>query len=98
MAVTVTVMPRVQTAAKKLPMSDARILADFIRLVVLNGVNPSSAAGTAHAHSNPVADKDKKLAFTGTNELVISSHNRAFFKLTGQILTLTNIVPVEERR
>ena len=95
MAVTVTVMPRVQVAAKKLPMSEARILADFIRLVVLNGVNPNSAASTAHAHSNAVKEKDKKLAFTGTNELVIT-HNRAFYKLTGQALIITNIVPVEE--
>ena len=49
MALTVTVTARVQTAAKKLPVAEARILADFIRLVLVNGVNPSSAAGTAHA-------------------------------------------------
>jgi len=52
----------------------------FIRLVVLNGISPNSAAGTAHAHTNPVADKDKKLAFTGTNELVIKLAQSGFLQ------------------
>ena len=41
MAVTVTVAPRVQTAAKKLPPSELRILGDFIRLVIVMGQNPA---------------------------------------------------------
>ena len=98
MAVTVTVAPRVQTAAKKLPVSESRILAEFIRLVLINGANPSSAASTAHAHNESVDEKDKAIAFGATAELVISPHNRVFYKYTGTVLTLTNLVPVETTR
>jgi hypothetical protein len=83
MAHTVTVAPRVQTAAKKLPVAESKILGEFIRLVVVNGVNPDSAASTAHAHIHPTAPADKALAFGGTNELVISEHHRVFYKLAG---------------
>jgi hypothetical protein len=98
MAVTVTVYPRVQTAAKKLPVSESRILGEFIRLVLINGVNPSSAASTAHAHNEQVDEQDKAIAFGGTAELVISPHNRVFYKYSGTILTLTNLVPVAASR
>ena len=94
MAVTVTVAPRVQVAAKKLPVAESRILGEFIRLVLIMGANPASAAGTAHAHSKPVDPRDKDQAFGGTTELVISAHNRVFYKYTGAILLLTNLVPV----
>ena len=59
MAVTITVTPRVQAAAKKLPVAESRILGEFMRLVLVNGVNPSSAASTAHAHIKPLDPKDK---------------------------------------
>lgn len=94
MAMTVTVTPRVQTAAKKLEVSETRILGDFIRLVLVLGQNPVSAAGTAHAHATPASSADKALAFGGTYELVIGAHHRAFYKFSGTVLTLTNIVPV----
>ena len=94
MAVTVTVAPRVQAAAKKLPVAESRILGEFIRLVLVMGLNPSSAASTAHAHSRPALPSDKAVAFGGTAELVISPHNRVFYKYSGAILLLTNIAPV----
>jgi hypothetical protein len=94
MAVTVTVAPRVQVAAKKLPVSELRILGDFIRLVIVMGQNPSSAAGTAHAHLKKADPADKALAFGGTDQLVISDTHRVFYKYSGAILTFTNLVPV----
>ncbi len=97
MAMTVTVAPRVQAAAKKLEVSETRILGEFIRLVLVLGQNPANAAGSAHAHSYPAKAEDKELAFGGTSELVISARHRAFYKFSGTILTLTNIVPVEEK-
>jgi hypothetical protein len=96
MAVTITVNPRVQTAAKRLPVTESRILGEFMRLVLANGVNPSSAASTAHAHLKPVDPQDKGLAFGGTMELVISTHNRVFYKVSGSVLTLTNLAPVTQ--
>jgi len=97
MAVTVTVAPRVQEAGKHLPVSESRILGEFIRLILINGANPSSAAGSAHAHNENVDAKDKAIAFGGTAELVISPHNRIFYKYSGAILTITNLVPVETK-
>jgi len=94
MAITVTVAPRVQTAAKKLPVAEGRILGEFIRLVLVNGVNPSSAAGSAHAKINPVKSTDKAVAFGGTNELIISAHNRVFYKYSGAIVLLTDVAPI----
>lgn len=94
MAVTVTVAPRVQAAAKKLSVAESKVLGEFIRLVLVMGVNPNSAAGTAHAHSKPVEASDKAQAFGGTTELVISAHNRVFYKYSGAVLLLTNLVPV----
>ncbi len=94
MPLTVTVAPRVQVAAKKLPVPECKILGEFIRLVVVMGFNPASAAGTAKAQVRPVAAEDKEVAFGGTTELVISAHNRAFYKLSGPALMLTNLVPV----
>jgi len=96
MAVTVTVAPRVQTAAKQLPLAENKVLGEFIRLVVVNGVNPNSAVSTARAHSRPLADADKPLAYGATTELIISSHHRVFYKLIGQTILLTNLVPVPE--
>jgi hypothetical protein len=94
MATTVIVTPRFQTAAKKLPVADSRILGEFLRLVVVMGANPLGAATTAHAQTRPLQPADKALAFGGTTELIISAHNRAFFKLSGPAVTLTNLVPV----
>ena len=94
MAVTITVAPRVQTAAKKLPVAESRILGEFMRLILLNGVNPSSAASTAHAHLKPLDPQDKPQAFGATFELAISAHNRVFYKFSGSIITLTNLVPI----
>ena len=94
MAVTITVAPRVQTVAKKLPVAESRILGEFMRLVLVNGVNPNSAASTAHAHIKPLDPKDKTVAFGGTYELVISTHNRVFYRFTGAVITLTNLAPV----
>ena len=95
MPVTITVTPRVQTAGKKLPLAESRILGEFMRLILVNGVNPSSAASTAHAHLKPLDPKDKAAAYGATYELAISDHNRVFYKFTGNIITLTNLVPVE---
>jgi hypothetical protein len=75
MVITVSVAPRVQAATKKLPLAESKILGEFIRLVLVMGVNPNSAAGSAHAHSKPVELADKALAFGGTTELVISEHH-----------------------
>ena len=97
MAVTVTVAVRVQSAAKKLPVSESKVLGEFIRQVIILGVNPNSAASTVHAHSHPVAAADKTVAFGGAYELVISEHHRVFYKLSGAILTLTNLEPVTPR-
>ena len=94
MAITVTVAPRVQAAAKKLPIAESRILGEFIRLVLVMGINPVSAAGTAHAHSHPTDPRDKTLAFGGTTELVIGAHNRVFYKFSGAAVMLTNLAPV----
>jgi len=94
MPLTITVNARVQTAAKKLPINESRILGEFMRLVLANGVRPSSAASTAHAKLNTVKAVDKDLAYGATMELVISSHNRVFFRESGSIITLTNLVPV----
>ena len=94
MPVTITVAPRVQAAAKKLPVSESRILGDFMRLILLTGVNPSSAASTAHARLKPLDPKDKSAAYGATFELAISAHNRVFYKYSGSIITLTNLVPI----
>ena len=94
MATTVIVTPRFQAAAKKLPMAESRILGEFLRLVIVVGVNPLSAASTAHAHSRPLQPADKALAFGGNMELILSAHNRAFFKHSGPAVTLTNLAPV----
>ncbi len=94
MATTVSVAPRFQVAAKKLEMSETRILGDFLRLVLVLGQNPVNAASTAHAHAQPASSADKALAFGGTYELVISAKHRAFYKFSGAMLTLTNLVPV----
>ena len=94
MATSVIVTPRFQTAAKKLPVADSRILGEFLRLVVVMGVNPLGAATTAHAQTRPLQPADKALAFGGNMELIISAHNRAFFKQSGPAVTLTNLVPV----
>ncbi len=96
MAVTVTVAPRVQAAAKKLPVTESRILGEFIRLVLVMGISPNSAVSTAHAQSQPVAQADKALAFGGTTELIISTHHRVFYKHTGAVILLTNLAPVVE--
>ena len=93
MATTVIVTPRFQAAAKKLPAADSRILGEFLRLVVVAGINPLSAASTAHAHSRPLQPEDKALAYGANMELIISAHNRAFFKHSGPAVTLTNLVP-----
>ena len=93
MATSVIVTPRFQTAAKKLPTAESRILGEFLRLVVVMGINPLSAASTARARTRPIQPDDKKLAFGATTELIISANNRAFFKLSGPAVTLTNIVP-----
>ena len=94
MATTVIVTPRFQTAAKKLPVAESRILGEFLRLVIVVGVNPLSAASTARAHSRPLQPADKALAFGGNMELILSAHNRAFFKSSGPAVTLTNLAPV----
>ena len=94
MATSVIVTPRFQTAAKKLPVAESKILGEFLRLVVVMGINPMSAASTAHAHTRQLQPADKKLAYGATTELIISAHNRAFFKLSGPAVTLTNLVPV----
>src|SRR5258707_6145305 len=65
MATSVIVTPRFQAAAKKLPVADSRILGEFLRLVVVLGVNPLSAASSAHAHSRPLQPADKALAYGG---------------------------------
>jgi hypothetical protein len=96
-ATTVSVTPRVQAAAKKLETSETRILGDFLRLVLVLGQNPVNAASTAHAHANPTTSADKALAFGGTYELVIGAKHRAFYRFSGTVLTLTNIVPVAEK-
>ncbi len=96
MATTVSVAPRVQQAAKRLEMSETRILGDFLRLVLVLGQNPVNAATTAHAHAKPADSADKALAFGGNYELTISAKHRAFYKFSGAIVTLTNIVPVGE--
>ena len=93
MPLTITVAPRVQTAAKKLPGAESRILGEFMRLILLTGVNPASAASTAHARIKPLDPKDKNAAYGATFELAISAHNRVFYKYSGSIITLTNLVP-----
>jgi hypothetical protein len=85
----------VQAAGKKLPAAESRILGEFMRLLLVTGVNPSSAASTAHAHLKPLDPKDKAAAYGATYELAISAHNRVFYKFSGNIITLTNLVPVE---
>ncbi len=95
MAVTVTVAPRVQAAAKIMPPAESGIIGKFIRLVVVMGTNPAGAAGTPKARMRTAAPEHKALAFGGTNDLVISAHNRVFYRLAGPALFLTNLVPVE---
>ena len=94
MASTVIATPRFQSAAKKLSTAESRILGEFLRLVLVMGVNPNSAAGSAHAQSKPVLPADKEVAFGATTELVISAHNRVFYKYSGPAITLTNLAPV----
>ena len=93
MATQVIAEPRFQAAAKKLPVAESKILGEFLRLVLLTGVNPESAASTAHAHSHPLEAADKDLAFGGTAQLVLP-HNRIFYKYSGPRVTLTNVVPI----
>jgi hypothetical protein len=61
------------------------------------GVNPLSAVTTARATSRPVKDADKAKAFGGTLELIISKDNRAFFKNSGAVVTLTNVAPAVQQ-
>ena len=59
----------------------------------LMGINPASAAASAHASSRPIQEADKGVAYGATTELIISVHNRAFFKFSGPAVTFTNLVP-----
>lgn len=93
MATQVIAEPRFQAAAKKLPVAESKMLGEFLRLVLLTGVNPVSAASTAHAHSHPLEPEDTALAYGGTAQLVLT-HNRIFYKYRGPRVTLTNVVPI----
>lgn len=93
MATQVIAEPRFQSAAKKLPVAESKMLGEFLRLVLLTGVNPVSAASTAHAHSHPLEAKDKELANGGTAQLFLT-HNRIFYKFSGSRITLTNVAPI----
>ena len=92
---TVTVLSRAQTAAKKLPVAESKLLAEFIRQLVLIGAPVTSAASTAHATVAPVLAQDKDQAFGGTTQLTFSTHHKAYYKLTGQALIITNLVSTE---
>ena len=91
---TVTMLPRAQAAAKKLPVAESKLLGEFIRQIVELGANPANAASTAKLHARAVEATDKDVAFGGTVELSFGKH-RAFYKLTGTALVVTNLVSSE---
>ena len=91
----IIVAARVQTEGKKLPPSESRVLGEFMRFILVNGVNPDSAASTARAKIHLLDDEDKKAGFGATHELVFSTKHRALYKYSGSIITITNLVPVK---